>query len=144
LDELAIYDRALAATEIQSIYNAGSAGKCKPPDCSQQLAAVQTQLGIASAANAALQAQLVAASATNVALQAQLVAANGTNAALTAQLAAANATIALVQAQLAAANNANTTLQTHWPPAISPWPPPIRTSKVYKTKFWTWCCRCNC
>jgi hypothetical protein len=28
IDELAVYNRALAATEIQSIYNAGSAGKC--------------------------------------------------------------------------------------------------------------------
>ncbi|MDD5544271.1 MAG: hypothetical protein PHX83_13965, partial [Acidobacteriia bacterium] len=30
LDELEIFDRALSLTEIQSIYNAGSAGKCKP------------------------------------------------------------------------------------------------------------------
>ncbi|HET6262398.1 MAG TPA: LamG-like jellyroll fold domain-containing protein, partial [Chloroflexia bacterium] len=29
LDEVEIFDRALTATEIQSIYNAGSAGKCK-------------------------------------------------------------------------------------------------------------------
>jgi hypothetical protein len=31
LDEVSIYDRALSATEIASIYNAGSAGKCKQP-----------------------------------------------------------------------------------------------------------------
>ncbi|MDD5139888.1 MAG: immunoglobulin domain-containing protein [Verrucomicrobiales bacterium] len=31
LDEVAIYNRALASTEIQSIYNAGSAGKCVAP-----------------------------------------------------------------------------------------------------------------
>ena len=30
IDELAIFNRALSATEIQSIYNAGSAGKCPP------------------------------------------------------------------------------------------------------------------
>ena len=28
IDELAIYNRALSAAEIQAIYNAGSAGKC--------------------------------------------------------------------------------------------------------------------
>jgi hypothetical protein len=32
IDEVSIYNRALSATEIQSIYNAGSAGKCKQPD----------------------------------------------------------------------------------------------------------------
>ena len=31
LDEVSIYNRALSATEIQSIYNAGSAGKCRVP-----------------------------------------------------------------------------------------------------------------
>ncbi|MBI3853733.1 MAG: DUF642 domain-containing protein, partial [Verrucomicrobia bacterium] len=31
IDELAIYNRALSTTEIQSIYNADSAGKCPPP-----------------------------------------------------------------------------------------------------------------
>jgi hypothetical protein len=31
LDEVTLYSRALSAGEIQSIYNAGSAGKCKPP-----------------------------------------------------------------------------------------------------------------
>jgi uncharacterized repeat protein (TIGR01451 family) len=30
IDEAGIYNRALAASEIQSIYNVGSAGKCKP------------------------------------------------------------------------------------------------------------------
>jgi subtilase family serine protease len=30
IDEVGIYNRALTATEIQAIYNAGSAGKCKP------------------------------------------------------------------------------------------------------------------
>jgi subtilisin family serine protease len=30
IDELAVYNRALTATEIQSIVNAGAAGKCKP------------------------------------------------------------------------------------------------------------------
>jgi len=37
IDEAGIYNRALSASEIQSIYNAGSAGKCKectPPDVS--------------------------------------------------------------------------------------------------------------
>jgi hypothetical protein len=29
LDELEIYNRALALPEVQAIYNAGSAGKCK-------------------------------------------------------------------------------------------------------------------
>jgi hypothetical protein len=31
IDELAIYNRALSASEIASIYNAGSAGKCRVP-----------------------------------------------------------------------------------------------------------------
>ena len=31
MDEISIYNRALTAGEIQSIYNAGSAGKCPPP-----------------------------------------------------------------------------------------------------------------
>ena len=30
IDEVEIYDRALSASEIQAIFNAGSAGKCKP------------------------------------------------------------------------------------------------------------------
>ena len=30
IDEIALYNRALSASEIQSIYNAGSAGKCTP------------------------------------------------------------------------------------------------------------------
>lgn len=30
IDEVAIYNRALSASEIQAIYNAGSAGKCRP------------------------------------------------------------------------------------------------------------------
>jgi len=30
IDELSLYSRALAAAEIQAIYNAGSAGKCQP------------------------------------------------------------------------------------------------------------------
>ncbi len=30
LDEVDVYDRALSAGEVQAIYNAGSAGKCKP------------------------------------------------------------------------------------------------------------------
>ncbi len=37
IDEVSIYNRALSAAEIQSIYNAGSAGKCKectPPEVS--------------------------------------------------------------------------------------------------------------
>ena len=39
LDELSLYNRALSQTEIQSIYNAGSAGKCAPQTgmLSQQL-----------------------------------------------------------------------------------------------------------
>ncbi|MGI8821098.1 MAG: LamG-like jellyroll fold domain-containing protein [Chthoniobacterales bacterium] len=31
IDELEIFNRALTATEIQAIFNAGAAGKCKPP-----------------------------------------------------------------------------------------------------------------
>jgi hypothetical protein len=31
IDEVSIYNRALSASEIQAIYNAGSAGKCMPP-----------------------------------------------------------------------------------------------------------------
>src|SRR5438045_6562567 len=31
LDEISIYNRALSASEIGTIYNAGSAGKCAPP-----------------------------------------------------------------------------------------------------------------
>ena len=36
VDEVEIYNRALNTSEIQAIFNAGSAGKCKssPPDCS--------------------------------------------------------------------------------------------------------------
>ncbi|HLM60049.1 MAG TPA: LamG domain-containing protein, partial [Pyrinomonadaceae bacterium] len=33
LDETSIYSRSLTATEIQSIYNAGSTGKCPPAQC---------------------------------------------------------------------------------------------------------------
>jgi hypothetical protein len=33
LDELSLYNRALSQAEIQSIYNAGSAGKCASSDC---------------------------------------------------------------------------------------------------------------
>ncbi len=33
IDEVEIYDRALSVSEIQSIYNAGGAGKCKPDVC---------------------------------------------------------------------------------------------------------------
>jgi hypothetical protein len=33
IDEIALYDRALTASEIAAIYNAGSAGKCAPSDC---------------------------------------------------------------------------------------------------------------
>lgn len=33
IDEVEIYDRALSVSEIQSIFNAGSAGKCKPNVC---------------------------------------------------------------------------------------------------------------
>jgi concanavalin A-like lectin/glucanase superfamily protein len=60
IDELSIYNRGLSAAEIQSIYNADGAGKCKLPDCSQQLAAVQAQLTAANAAVASLQTQLAA------------------------------------------------------------------------------------
>jgi hypothetical protein len=31
IDEVSVYNRALNAKEIQSLYNAGAAGKCKPP-----------------------------------------------------------------------------------------------------------------
>ncbi|MBI3849090.1 MAG: LamG domain-containing protein [Verrucomicrobia bacterium] len=31
IDEVEVYERALSETEIQAIYNAGSAGKCRPP-----------------------------------------------------------------------------------------------------------------
>src|SRR5206468_1010895 len=31
IDELSLYNRALNGSEIQSIFAAGSAGKCKPP-----------------------------------------------------------------------------------------------------------------
>jgi Concanavalin A-like lectin/glucanases superfamily/Fibronectin type III domain len=31
IDEVELYNRALAGSEIQAIFNAGSAGKCKPP-----------------------------------------------------------------------------------------------------------------
>ena len=34
IDEVEIYDRALSAAEIQAIFNAGSAGKCKEPELS--------------------------------------------------------------------------------------------------------------
>jgi len=34
IDEVEIYNRALSPSEIESIYNAGSAGKCKSPDIS--------------------------------------------------------------------------------------------------------------
>lgn len=33
VDEVSLYDRALSAAEIQSIYHAGSAGKCVAPNC---------------------------------------------------------------------------------------------------------------
>ncbi len=31
IDEAAVYDRALSEPDIQAVYQAGSAGKCKPP-----------------------------------------------------------------------------------------------------------------
>src|ERR1041384_755425 len=80
IDELSIYNRSLLASEIQSIYDAGGSGKCRPPDCSEQLAATQAQLAAANATNTVLQAQLDSATATNAALQSQLEAAQATNA----------------------------------------------------------------
>lgn len=42
IDEVAVYNRALTTTEIQSIYNAGAAGKCKGPVVTGQ---PQSQVG---------------------------------------------------------------------------------------------------
>jgi hypothetical protein len=60
IDELAIYDRALAASEIQSIFDAESMGKCKPrADCSGDPGfslVVPAQVGIGEAFDMCLNA----------------------------------------------------------------------------------------
>lgn len=42
IDEISIYNRALTAGEIQAIFNAGSAGQCKPPSLALILSACCT------------------------------------------------------------------------------------------------------
>jgi hypothetical protein len=53
LDEVTIYNRALTATEIQSIYNAGSAGKCiqSPPAAPVLITPVQNATSIPISTN---------------------------------------------------------------------------------------------
>jgi len=48
VDELAIYDRALSASEIQAIYNLGTAGKTGAPSSSTNGVEVNLQLGTAT------------------------------------------------------------------------------------------------
>ena len=109
IDDVQIYNYALSDSEIDFLFQ--HPGQVVL-DCSQQLAAAQTQLAAANATNAVLQSQLTEANTANASLIAQLAAASATNASLTAQLAAAAATIATQQAQLVAAGNANSALQT--------------------------------
>lgn len=42
IDEMSLYNRALAASEIQATFNAGSAGKCKPPSLALTLTGCTT------------------------------------------------------------------------------------------------------
>ena len=91
IDEVEIYNRALSATEIAAIFNAGSAGKCKaspPTQCELNLAAAQQQIQ-------SLQSQLAAANTTIQTLQ-------GLNSTLTA----ANQTLTLANQALTTANAA--------------------------------------
>jgi len=45
IDEIAVYNRALTASEIQAIYDAGSAGKCAPPAITMQPQDQTVQVG---------------------------------------------------------------------------------------------------
>ena len=51
IDEIAIYDRALTAAEIQSIYDVGSLGKCKPPQMLPQGAGTGFSFVVQSVSN---------------------------------------------------------------------------------------------
>jgi PKD repeat protein len=46
IDEVSIYDRALSPSEIQAIYNAGSAGKCPPGEIGGVLQATSNQISV--------------------------------------------------------------------------------------------------
>jgi len=77
IDELAIYDRALAATEIPSIYNA-QRRQVQAPDCSQQWPLSQTPTGYRQRRQCGVASPVGRCVRHECALQAQLVAANGT------------------------------------------------------------------
>ncbi len=64
IDEVEIFNRALTAAEVQAIYNAGSAGKCKT-SCQDELAAAQQQVQT-------LQSELATANTTIQTLQGQV------------------------------------------------------------------------
>jgi hypothetical protein len=51
IDEVAYYNRALTAAEIQSIYAAGSLGKCKPPQMLPQDSGPGFSFGVQSVSN---------------------------------------------------------------------------------------------
>ena len=60
IDELAIYNSALSAAEIQAIFNAGSAGKCKGVILTQTLIATVVDLNLQQGISNALDAKLAA------------------------------------------------------------------------------------
>jgi len=73
IDELAVYNQALSASEIHAIFNAGSAGKCKALDqCALQLSQCQADLTAADQESQALEAQVNALTAHNAQLQQDL------------------------------------------------------------------------
>jgi len=73
IDELALYNRSLSAAEIQAIYDAGSAGKCKASDqCTLQFAQCQVDLAGADQEIQVLEAQVNALTAQNTQLQQEL------------------------------------------------------------------------
>ena len=51
IDEIAVYNRALSAAEIQSVFTAGSLGKCKPVRLVPQWAGTAVSFGFASVSN---------------------------------------------------------------------------------------------
>src|SRR5207249_3274468 len=51
LDEASLYNRALTASEIQSIYNADSAGKCRPDGVAPSIASQPQSETVTAGAN---------------------------------------------------------------------------------------------
>jgi alpha-tubulin suppressor-like RCC1 family protein len=73
IDELSVYNRALTGVEIQTIYNAGTAGKCTAPTAPVILSAPTNQM---AAVGSALSFNIIATGAAPLSYQWRL---NGTN-----------------------------------------------------------------